>query len=313
MKKRKCVKVLLSTYNGEKYLEEQLDSLRLQQNVEVSLAVRDDGSKDNSCEIINAFKQFFKIELFKEENVGVANSFMRLVHAVDTEADYYAFCDQDDFWVSNKLEKAVEQLEKENNNFPVLYYSNVERVGEELEKIENPFKKNYHTEELKGVLVSTAAAGCTMVFNRELLLLLKQYFPSYMIMHDAWTIQVCAAMNGKVIYDDNSYILYRQHSSNVVGGSEKMNYGSVRLFLYRVKKLFQWKSKNSLVAKELLNGYGNIMPKENKKIVEKYHKINSSIKNAIHILLFGVILQKDYTPYRLINFQFFLQVLFRKG
>lgn len=309
----KNVRVLLSTYNGEKYLETQLNSLQKQQGIRVLITARDDGSNDRTCEILERFSGTLPLTLIYGENVGAARSFLKLVHAAEAEAEYYAYCDQDDYWQPEKLLRAVEKLENCDNSVPALYYSNVKRVGALLEEISDPFQKNYHTEAFGAALVSTAAPGCTMVFNKALLMLLKEYMPGYVTMHDSWTLQVCAAVGGKIIYDDNSYILYRQHGENVIGGDEKMRYGKAKLFVYRVRKLFQWKTRPSRVAEELLDGYRDKMTEENYRLAVLGRNINRSFTSAVSVLFFGVIIPKSYTPYRIINFKYFLQALCKKA
>ena len=309
----RSVMVLLSTYNGEKYLPEQLESLQRQNNVHVTLAVRDDASTDRTCEVIERFRDSLETTLIHGENVGAARSFLMLVHAVKVDTEYYAYCDQDDYWLPEKLSRAVERLETCDKMCPALYYSNVRRVGEHLEEIEDPFKRNYHTEEFGAVLISTAAPGCTMVFNRALLLLLKEYMPKYLTMHDSWTLQVCAAVGGTVIYDDDSYILYRQHVGNVIGGVEKMRYGKTKLFLYRVRKLFDWECKPSKVAEELIKGYNLKLTEKNLLRAKWIKDINKFRKSSINLFVSGVILKRGYTPYTVINFKYFVQVLSKNG
>ena len=113
--------ILLSTFNGEKYLEEQLDSLKSQTFKDVFVLARDDGSSDSTKEILlrNESETF---KWYSGENVGAARSFM-LLNNDAPEADYYAYCDQDDYWFPEKLEAAVNILEKSNNKLK-LYYSN---------------------------------------------------------------------------------------------------------------------------------------------------------------------------------------------
>ena len=303
----KKVRVLMSVYNGEAYLRTQLESLVFQQGVQVSLTVRDDASRDNSCQIVEEFESQIPVTLIHGENVGAARSFMELVHQTEEDADYYAFCDQDDYWLPEKLQRAVEKIESDGCDTaePVLYYSNVKRVGSELEEIDDPFKKNYHTETFPAVILLTEAPGCTMVFNKALLLLLKSYMPKYLPMHDSWTLRVCASAGGRVIYDDASYIHYRQHEKNEVGGLEKMEYRPLALFMYRIHKLFDFSYHPYRTGLELLEGYSERIPLENQKILMLLLKSKKNIVSRSRIL-FG---RKIRTPYFIYNLKFKLQVL----
>ena len=115
--------ILLSTYNGEHYLNEQIESLVRQVDVNYKILVRDDGSKDSTHVILNKWQQLGFLTWYRGENIGFAESFMDLVQKAP-KADYYAFCDQDDIWLPNKLKAAVEKLELLKSG-PQLYCSNL--------------------------------------------------------------------------------------------------------------------------------------------------------------------------------------------
>ena len=130
----KKVQVLMSTYNGQKYLEEQINSILNQENVEISLLVRDDESSDDTIKVLQELSQKNKnISYFTGKNMGPARSFMELVNK-SSSADYYAFSDQDDVWDSKKIISAIEKLEKIER--PCLYISALEIVDENLNTIE---------------------------------------------------------------------------------------------------------------------------------------------------------------------------------
>lgn len=299
------VYVLMSTYNGERYLQTQIDSIFAQEGVEVCLMARDDGSTDRTISILEANATDKPITIQKGNNCGSARSFMRLVHDVPLDADYYAFCDQDDKWLPQKLICAIKRLEMKKINQPMVYYSNVRRVGANLEDIKDPFDKNYHTESFEATMVETAAPGCTMVVNRTMVELLRLYDPKYLSMHDSWTIRVCAAVGGTVCYDADSYILYRQHEDNVIGGVEKMSYGSIGLFLYRAKKFFDFSEKTGEIAKELWEGYQKQIPDKNKKIIGQILKCRTSGWSRCCVA-FG---RKIKTGYALQDMKFTVKVL----
>lgn len=301
------VLILQSIYNGEKYLPVQLESIARQEGVNVSLYVRDDGSTDNSEKVVQSYTKKMPISYCKETNVGAAKSFMRLIELVSDEYDYYAFADQDDYWEKNKLYAAISRLEKYGGK-PALYYSCTKQVGSDLEEIENPYKKCYHTEEFPDVLILTEAPGCTMVFNKKLLRILKRYNPVKIYMHDQWVLQVCAVVGGQIIYDQESYILYRQHSDNVMAGLEKMKYNPLKLFKYRVKKFFNFSYKPSLVASELKLGYFDLMDDNNKKIVQFLLDTPNKIVNRFYILFTN----KFRTPYFIYNLKFKVQIFLNK-
>lgn len=261
------VTILLSTYNGKQYLREQLDSLCNQKGVWIKLLVRDDGSDDNTYSIVKEYADRLNVTILDENsNLGSAKSFMRLLEMADESSDYYAFCDQDDVWKEKKLIKAIEALKKCDEQTPALYYSAVRQVDEYLKEMKL-FKTWRPSESLGQALISNEAPGCTMVFNRKLMELLKLYNPGYILMHDNWTVLVCMAVGGAVIFDPEGEILYRRHGNNVTG-IDNNNPGTLRLFNYRVKKLFTFNYDHVRTARELLQGYGDYMEKESREIIE---------------------------------------------
>ena len=119
------VAVLMSTYNGEKYLKEQIESIFKQEKVNIKLYIRDDGSTDNTMAIINELKMVYDIVVINNsiENMGPAKSFMKLVYNVEDTFDFYAFSDQDDIWENNKIISAIDMIKKhDDNNLYILFY-----------------------------------------------------------------------------------------------------------------------------------------------------------------------------------------------
>lgn len=213
--------VLLSTYNGEKYLEEQLESLRRQEGIELKILVRDDGSKDTTIDIIKRWQTDYPtlIDFVQGENVGFAMSFTCLLQmAVEKypDVEYYAFCDQDDMWLSMKLLKAFEKLQVESKDIPVTYCSNTRLVDADLHFIRMGWKKGEVRLSKERALIQSFATGCTMVFNRKAVEIYVSHQPEIIKVHDFLMYQLCIFL-GKVLYDENSYILYRQHSVNQIG------------------------------------------------------------------------------------------------
>ena len=213
--------VLLSTYNGEKYLEEQLESLRRQEGVEVKVLVRDDGSKDRTMDILKDWQRRYSdwIEVVQGENVGFAMSFTHLLQmGIERypSAAYYAFCDQDDVWLPEKLRKAVEKLQVESMEIPVAYCSNTRLVDADLHFLRMGWKKGEVRLTKERALIQSFATGCTMVFNRKAAEIYVSHLPEVIKVHDFLMYQLCMFL-GKVVYDENSYILYRQHGNNQIG------------------------------------------------------------------------------------------------
>lgn len=231
----KSVCVLLSTYNGEKYLREQLDSLITQEGIKLSIVVRDDGSEDNTIGILDEYmKRDSRITYYEGKNVGPAQSFLDLI-IKSPDSDYYAFCDQDDVWDNDKLKIAVDFLEKENQSKPNMYYSNLRIVDQTLS-----FYRFSHLEPLKqktkySVLTEDLATGCTVVFNRTTVKYVKIGIPECCSMHDTWISMICKFF-GKTVYDFEAHISYRQHDNNVVG--TYLDKKTKDMYIARIKRLF---------------------------------------------------------------------------
>lgn len=260
----KEITVFLSTYNGEKYILQQLDSLEKQKDVKINLFIRDDGSTDNTIKLINNFEfRNMNVRFVCGENIGVRDSFIWLINNCPFITEYYALCDQDDFWKDKKLISAINFLEKDTEKIPKLYYSNVIVTDENLNILS---KSNYNSVNdcIPVGFVNNPATGCTIVFNKLLFKNLK--FPKkYKIrMHDWWIYKVCLAINGKIYKDFESYIYYRQHENNVIGANKKQN---------KIKKIFDFSRKISYFSsetKELEKIYSSKMKKED---VEKLQKV----------------------------------------
>lgn len=233
----KKVQVLLSAYNGEKYLAQQLDSILSQRDVQVSVLVRDDASLDATPQILAAYTEQYKtISVYKGIRKGAAGSFFDLLARTELSADYYAFADQDDVWYADKLIHAVCRLEAEKEEIqavwsmeagaalekqmlPLLYAGKVICASDDLSRQETFAYRVAKKASFGNALVENICMGCTQVFNRSLLLLVREYLRNGMklaIFHD-WWMYLTAAYFGKVVFDQNAYMLYRQHGNNEVG------------------------------------------------------------------------------------------------
>ena len=258
----KKIMVLLSTFNGEKYLREQLDSIISQREVAVSILIRDDGSSDATKSIIKQYKMTHSnIDWYEGPNIKSAQSFLDLVRTSDDSADYYAFSDQDDVWYEDKLIRAINKLEMLDNDAPRLYCSNYQLVDAKLHSL--PEGKHVSTDTFKASIVSSCCAGCTTVFDRTLKKILSKYSPIDVVMHDDWAHKVCLAVGGRVIYDSEKTMLYRQHDNNVEGG--------IRTIGSRAKKIRERiKNKDRIRSKqlsEILRLYGEEMSDEDRKLM----------------------------------------------
>lgn len=262
------VQVLLSAYNGEKFIREQIDSILVQKNVEVELLIRDDGSTDGTKGILRQYESIHNnIRVIYGENLGVIKSFFTLIEEANGAA-YTAFADQDDVWLPEKLFQAVSLLEKEQNVMPLVYCSAKQLVDEKLNPLPTAIAYNKVRPEFGNALVENMCTGCTCVMNRKMLLLLKGRQPEFTVMHDFW-IYLVGSCFGRVIYDEKAYILYRQHGKNALGAASSLweNYRK------RVKNFKKHRGQLTRQAEELLKLYGTQMPEEKKVLAEELLKI----------------------------------------
>ena len=273
------VGVLMSTYNGEKYIREQLDSIFNQERVKVKLFVRDDGSLDGTVDIVEEYSKKYPVTIILDrENVRPGESFMRLVYkyADAPGVDYYAFADQDDIWLPDKLCVAVDEIKKNDSAIPILYCSN-QYIYIDGKK-EGERYKNPQRIDLISHMTKNTISGCTFVFNKALAQLVKEAErPNSRIikyrLHDAWLMLV-AIVNGQVIYDETSHMLYRIHDTNTVGVKEIPF--SVRL--NRLKRYFIKRDDANLrliTAKELIRLFPQ-MDEEKKGILMLYANYQNS-------------------------------------
>ncbi len=219
------VAVLMSSYNGQKFIQEQVDSIFDQEAVDVTLYVRDDGSTDQTLEILESYKKDHPLFILPfDGNVRPGMSFMKLLYYVmdlKEDYDYYAFADQDDLWMPDKLIRAISMIEaeKSSDSHHILYCSN-QWLYENGKKTGLRFSKAPDLS-LTGHISKNDFSGCTMVFGQDLAKLAVSipcpgnHILTYR-MHDAWLALIASAY-GKILYDEESRILYRIHSDNTVG------------------------------------------------------------------------------------------------
>lgn len=212
------VVVLLSAYNGEKYIEKQVNSLLHQENVGFRIIIRDDGSKDNTLGIITKIaQQNDNVFIIKGQNVGFIASFTDLVLYASkhcTDADFFAFCDQDDLWYPNKLNKSVSALSKYDQEKPLLFSCNSDLIDEHDNKI-GIFRSKTVVLTKENYLFNVDFQGCSMCFNRKALELYAKY-PAKVVCHDKWMSMICNFL-GEYIHSDEHLFGYRIHTGNAIG------------------------------------------------------------------------------------------------
>lgn len=270
------IDILLSTYNGDEHISEQINSLINQSYKNWRLIIRDDGSSDKT---VNTIKEYIKkypqkIVFIEDDNkhLGSYKSYFKLLGYSNN--NYIMFCDQDDTWFGNKIEvtiKKMMELQSIYKNIPILIHSNLKVVNVGLKTINESFwkyqKLNPNLKRLNNLLIQNNVTGCTVMINRKLKDLLETV-PSNAIMHDWWFALIASAF-GVIDYIDEPLILYRQHGTNDTGAKKyKITYFVSRVFKFNESI----KSINKIInqGKEFYSIYGNMLAKEQKDIIYNF-------------------------------------------
>jgi len=258
--------VLLSTYNGARFVSDLLASVVAQVGVNVAVYVRDDGSTDETPSIIlNHARRYPSTQITLGENLGVNASFFELLTSVGP-ADYYAICDQDDIWLPDKLVRAICMLEAAGESaYPRLYGSRVTLVDEKLQ-IVSASRPSRIAPGFANALVENVLPGCTMVLNRAARAAVVRRLPEKVRTYDWWLYQVLSGI-GEISFDEESRILYRQHSTNTIGAAT-----GPRLWRRRIGRFAQFGGVPFITdqATELLSTWGNDLSSEASTIVRGF-------------------------------------------
>lgn len=236
------VTILLATYNGEKYLEELINSLINQTYKDIKIIIRDDGSTDLTNVIINNYYEIYPdiIEICPTTvpTGSAAGNFFKMLEQY--RDDYLMFCDQDDVWLPDKIEKTLYKMKNAENKYgadtPLLVHTDLFVTDADLNKISNSFVKYQKLSPertgLNELLMQNNITGCTVMLNRALQ---EKLFvlPYKCAMHD-WWIGIVAAAFGKIEYLNSPTILYRQHTDNEVGAK---NANNISYLIYKLKNI----------------------------------------------------------------------------
>ena len=314
------VTVLMSTYNGEKYVGEQIDSILAQKDVDVHLDIRDDGSSDSTVDIIKKYDdKYDNIHFSAGESLGVGRSFMKLLYEA-SDSDYYAFADQDDYWYDDKLCVAIEALQ-EYSDKPTLYCCNQNIVDSDRN-----FRKIRFPEDLRisGCITGVFHnfyAGCTMVMNRSLrnILVDSDRMPPLDFferrIHDAW-VNCVGSLVGKVIFDNEPHMDFRRHGSaysdefvpNQKGRSITRRY--FHKFKRFIKRGIKTRHKGCLqTARALLKYYDDYLDEKMRKQLRLIANYDNSVRDKFALLNSNLIDEYVLSDKFLVRVKIFFEIL----
>ena len=275
------IDILMATYNGEKFLSEQLDSIIAQNYTEWRLIIRDDCSQDRTVSILKRYQKKYsgKIKLIssKHPSGSAMNNFFKLLDYAKN--DYIMFSDQDDVWKEDKIQTTLSKMNEMEKQFgtatPLLVHTDLSVVDENLTTI-NPslFKMqdmDYKRDKLNNLLATNIVTGCTMLFNRPLLNLLTQK-PKQAVMHDMWIALVAIAF-GKIGFVTEPTILYRQHGKNANGVKNVNSFSYISREIEHFRNIKNSLEKRYLQAEEFLLIYKNNLNQEQVTLLKEFAKL----------------------------------------
>ena len=276
------IQILLSSYNGEKYIRDQIESLLLQTQKGVQILVRDDGSTDQTCRILDEYAEKGLLSWYGGSNLGPGCSFWKLLQDCD-EADYYAFCDQDDIWDTDKLETAVGMLNDKTTEIPALYFCDVRVVNRNLETLSDHMIR-HAVADYPHSLIKNIAPGCTYVFNHAARKIICRLDANrFGIGLYDWTVYQIVSCFGYILFDHNSHMNYRQHDNNTIGAIIDVR----KEYLKKIRHFWSGDKKNSREhnARRLEQVYGSYMGPEYLKLTKEFAHYRHVLKYKVHLLI----------------------------
>ena len=303
MDESKKVAVVMSTYNGAKYIKEQIDSILNQTYKNIELVIRDDGSKDDTVKIIESYqKKHSNIKLITGKNLGFIKSFFELLRLV--ESDYYAYADQDDVWMPNKIELAVEGLSKLDDTKPNLAFGNSEYYDENMNLIGEGDKHRKYS--FRMALFACVTQGMTMTINKTTRDYIVKNPPKTCFFHDWWTYLICVGM-GNIAYSDTTTVKYRRMKTNATVEGQ----GYLRLFMWRIKNLLMNDGIKD-IKRQMINykkTYYNELSDENKKELDLFSEEKYNFFRALRKTFYPKKLRARWVDSLMLRILFLIGVL----
>lgn len=222
LKSKPSVAILMCTYNGGLYLEEQLDSIEAQDYKNWTLYVSDDGSKDKTLAILKAYQKRWgkdKLHILQGPSKNFQSNFLSIITNKKIKADLYFLSDQDDVWMPHKLSHTLQKIFKLDLSKPALYCARTTYVSSDAKKILGQSDLFPKPPSFRNAIVQSIAGGNTMAFNNALKNIMSQFKEAHVVSHDWWLYIVNELSGGQTLYDETSTILYRQHSHSLIGAN----------------------------------------------------------------------------------------------
>ena len=269
----KQVNVLISAYNGEKYIVDQIESIKNQTYNNIKIFVRDDGSSDKTKNILSKLNEKGDITYIEGDNIKWGRSFMELLR-ISNEGDYWAFCDQDDIWLPQKIEWAVEWMENQDSLKPCLFHSAYDLRNDDLSKIMGICNKPNYVFDFRRSLTDCLYQGFSIVINKTIRDLMLKANINNISSHDWWACLLVTQF-GISEFDERIASHHRRLSQSMSGGGLK---GKIKWF----KNVLTNKDSDiNNVAKEYVRVFGHITPKKDLDIVNLFVNDHYSLKKSL--------------------------------
>lgn len=262
------VAVLLCTFQGGRFLAEQLDSIGAQKHKNFTLWASDDGSTDDTLQILEHYQNLWgkeRVSIRSGPREGFAANFLSLACDTDIQGDLFAFVDQDDIWEPDKLSRAIARLETVQSNKPALYCSRTRLIDERGREI--GFSPLFHKPPgFANALIQNIGQGNTMVMNRAARDLMNSACERDVVYHDWWTYLLIAGAGGDVFYDPCPTVRYRRHSANLMGPNASLRTRLDRMWLLFNGEFRNWNSTNI----NALQKTRRVLTPDNKRILDEF-------------------------------------------
>lgn len=276
--------ILLCTYNGSRFLAEQLNSLEAQTHQNWIVVASDDGSSDTTMEILQQYQAKWppnKLDIRIGPQKNFCQNFLSLACDSKIRADYYAFCDQDDVWLQTKLSVALENIiTNQSTAIPYLYCGRTHYVTDKL-KHSGLSPLFVFPRTFRNALVQSIAGGNTMVFNQATKSLIEKAGPLDVASHDWWIYQLVTGVEGVVFYDPVPQLLYRQHETALVGGNNSFSARMERIWMLLQGRFQSWNTQNI----NALNQINYLLAKNNQETLKLFESIRfAGIKDRFRLM-----------------------------
>jgi len=305
----KKVAIILAFYNGNEFIEEQINSILNQSHKNFVLYISDDNSSQKfslkSFELSHSDEEKIKISK-RNKNLGYTLNFLKTLNSINNSFDYYAFSDQDDVWHKDKLKNAISSLQRYSTEIPSLYGCRTEIIGENKKIKLGKSKLHKREPSFRNAIIQNIFGGNTMVFNNSAKkIVCKSIKQNKIISHDWWCYQIISGNGGNIIYDKRIFLKYRQHSENLIGSNIK--------FKSKLKRFYQiisgeFRNKNNQNLASLINNF-DLFTLSNSNSLKNFIKARKSnfLVNIFYFKKSGVTRQTFFE-----NFILLIGIIFKK-